>query len=709
MARVGLLILVLLAGSVAGTLLNMSGAGRTYTVASGSMEPNLPKGALAIIGDEPVDVGDIIVYRSPVGADQVHRVKEIRNVDGDIYYFTQGDANPTSDSFLVPEGDVLGVLQHQIPYLGELWLLPQHIHMALFAACVLAYLAVTFWESRSVLRPRHLVVGLMVGLVVTAPLALAQVGIAYPEATGTIDVAGPSPLAMAAGTAGQASIDADTNGATVTLSENPAPLWKEILLWHCKASDETTAGCTHAPGGTSYAQVQSTLFKLGSYAPDPTFYLEAEMAAPSGGSISVILHDKTAATDVTGSEITTADTGGVVVRSGGFSATEGDNFLIRTKQSVAGGGITMVRLLVRQDNPTTTETMIPISGGGREDVDAYTTVARSGRWVYDAANWDGVTAIEWHAVLSASGKGFTARLLRTNDAVAVATFKDIEDITVVNTADVTVSLADGNELEIEMKKKNTGDGLHHNSFIVIKQTTFTKTIRYASLANTDETAATSYTTVGHPGRLHGGDEWTTNTAHLEVTLDNDQVGGTTYGQLRDSATGVITGSETSAAGTAHARVRSGALSLPGTNTTYTVEAKASSGSTATVRAAWLMILQNQPSGGGGPLYDHVLETDPTDAACSWTFRLEYVSDSNLARIDYMNISYDGDGPAGQIKVVSGSVTQTTGSALAVGTGVLLKHIVEVTTTGAGTTTLDADVRGVCGGIQTWQRVVYRVT
>jgi signal peptidase len=100
-----------------------------------SMFPLLREGDLVIIvrvKPEDIDVGDIIVFRTPNGRLVVHRVIDIVEVNGRKYYVTMGDNNRVRDVYYpvgVPYDRVIGKLMSfngavfKIPYLGHLSLL----------------------------------------------------------------------------------------------------------------------------------------------------------------------------------------------------------------------------------------------------------------------------------------------------------------------------------------------------------------------------------------------------------------------------------------------------------------------------------------------------------------------------------------------------------------------------------------------------------
>ena len=52
----------------------------------------------------------------------VHRVTEVKVVNGERRYFTKGDANSNSDDGYRLQGDMIGKVKVKIPYIGWLTL-----------------------------------------------------------------------------------------------------------------------------------------------------------------------------------------------------------------------------------------------------------------------------------------------------------------------------------------------------------------------------------------------------------------------------------------------------------------------------------------------------------------------------------------------------------------------------------------------------------
>lgn len=94
-------------------------------ISSGSMEPVYHEGDIIFIRETPpqsIDVGDIIVFEARNGTIPiVHRVVDIIDENGTLYFATQGDNNPFPDSYYspgVPESRIIGTPVLKIPKIG---------------------------------------------------------------------------------------------------------------------------------------------------------------------------------------------------------------------------------------------------------------------------------------------------------------------------------------------------------------------------------------------------------------------------------------------------------------------------------------------------------------------------------------------------------------------------------------------------------------
>ena len=120
-AKTGFILLIIVCGTLGGYGLFMVAMGTTtplVVVTSESMVPTLQIGDLLVLRGMPEDqiqVGHIIVFKdtetylhtdNPI----VHRIIDIREVDGELQFYTQGDANPTADSGYRRYDEIIGVM-----------------------------------------------------------------------------------------------------------------------------------------------------------------------------------------------------------------------------------------------------------------------------------------------------------------------------------------------------------------------------------------------------------------------------------------------------------------------------------------------------------------------------------------------------------------------------------------------------------------------
>ncbi|EOT2960074.1 signal peptidase I [Clostridium perfringens] len=89
---------------------------RTYSILSGSMEPEINTGDLAIVKSvdaEDVKVGEIITFKYE-GKVVTHRVVK-KNEEG---FITKGDNNNANDTEIVGREDLIGKVLFHMPFLG---------------------------------------------------------------------------------------------------------------------------------------------------------------------------------------------------------------------------------------------------------------------------------------------------------------------------------------------------------------------------------------------------------------------------------------------------------------------------------------------------------------------------------------------------------------------------------------------------------------
>jgi signal peptidase len=113
---------------IQGALYGVLGVFPPYRVVnSGSMMPTYFEGDVVFIkkaDPHELEVGDIIVFKSKRGGTPiVHRIEEIVEESGTLYFVTKGDNNPFTDSYYaplegVPESKVIGTPVWKIPKIG---------------------------------------------------------------------------------------------------------------------------------------------------------------------------------------------------------------------------------------------------------------------------------------------------------------------------------------------------------------------------------------------------------------------------------------------------------------------------------------------------------------------------------------------------------------------------------------------------------------
>jgi len=114
-------------GAVAYGLLFLGGY-RPVVVYSGSMEPTLGVGSLALVERVPsaeVRVGDVLTFADPAQSGRLvtHRVVEtVERREGGLAYRTKGDANTHRDPWAIALPEDAGRLAFDVPYVGyALW------------------------------------------------------------------------------------------------------------------------------------------------------------------------------------------------------------------------------------------------------------------------------------------------------------------------------------------------------------------------------------------------------------------------------------------------------------------------------------------------------------------------------------------------------------------------------------------------------------
>lgn len=89
-------------------------------IGSGSMTGTINKGDTIIYesyDEQLIKDGDVIIFNKN-DIEIIHRVIEIRNVNGEYRYFTKGDANEQKDEGYITRNNIVGVSKLKISYIG---------------------------------------------------------------------------------------------------------------------------------------------------------------------------------------------------------------------------------------------------------------------------------------------------------------------------------------------------------------------------------------------------------------------------------------------------------------------------------------------------------------------------------------------------------------------------------------------------------------
>lgn len=89
-------------------------------VESGSMEPAIMTGSLVVVvPQKSYQLSDVITFES-TGADvpTTHRIVNIEDKEGTLWFTTKGDANEEADTAITPLNSVIGKVSVAVPYIG---------------------------------------------------------------------------------------------------------------------------------------------------------------------------------------------------------------------------------------------------------------------------------------------------------------------------------------------------------------------------------------------------------------------------------------------------------------------------------------------------------------------------------------------------------------------------------------------------------------
>lgn len=118
------LVVALLALTALGVAIGMGL--KPAVVKTGSMRPKYPPGTLILVKPTPADqlkLGQVITFTDPDDPKRglvTHRIVKIEHVKGRPIFTTQGDANPTPDTWSLKLASDAGLLKHHVPVAGRL-------------------------------------------------------------------------------------------------------------------------------------------------------------------------------------------------------------------------------------------------------------------------------------------------------------------------------------------------------------------------------------------------------------------------------------------------------------------------------------------------------------------------------------------------------------------------------------------------------------
>lgn len=97
-----------------------------YVIATESMTGELNKGDVAIYeryDDQFIEEGQVIVFEQNNSV-MIHRVVDIEIINGITRYYTKGDANEDRDTGFITSGQIIGLVDAKLPFLGypTLWM-----------------------------------------------------------------------------------------------------------------------------------------------------------------------------------------------------------------------------------------------------------------------------------------------------------------------------------------------------------------------------------------------------------------------------------------------------------------------------------------------------------------------------------------------------------------------------------------------------------
>lgn len=129
---------------------------KTYTIISGSMDPEIKIGDIVIVKEiekEDLKIGDVISYRQGQSV-VTHRIVDIQETEKGCIYKTKGDSNNVEDKTEVIFGLIEGKVIGQIPVLGKISTLLQG-KVAIIIIALMVYIYFSHSSKMSHIRNRR--------------------------------------------------------------------------------------------------------------------------------------------------------------------------------------------------------------------------------------------------------------------------------------------------------------------------------------------------------------------------------------------------------------------------------------------------------------------------------------------------------------------------------------------------------------------------
>ncbi|HOY60881.1 MAG TPA: signal peptidase I [Candidatus Woesebacteria bacterium] len=139
-------ILIILLFLICSPLLPIKNLPRFFIVTSGSMEPLVKSGSLALtknINPSSLKIGDIVAFSSPANPEDtvLHRISSIKSTTP-LRFSTKGDNNQDEDTWDLVEGGIKGKYLFSLPYLGKIIAFIQTLFGFILVICLPALIIV---------------------------------------------------------------------------------------------------------------------------------------------------------------------------------------------------------------------------------------------------------------------------------------------------------------------------------------------------------------------------------------------------------------------------------------------------------------------------------------------------------------------------------------------------------------------------------------